>query len=246
MAWARPRCPWISAARRPSVGKREKGGLRKVRHAGAREGGRRGAPHAQARHVHTLRGGGASMRGVGGRAGRDAGQTGRGWQRRGRLRAPRAGAPLAGVRARRERTPASGALGPELALGRGARQAARPAPSPFNAPTKSVRPRHLLRPRAAMCHVKGPSARRPQPRPVPRDQKRGKDSLNAPFDGREAVERGVRRAKFAAVFGLRHCGLWEGGKQRGKHHVFLRPLTPPVTPPPRNVSMPPYPPPRAL
>ena len=127
-----------------------------------------------------------------------------------------------------------------MALGRGARQAARPAPSPFNAPTKSVRPRHLLRPRAAMCHVKGPSARRPQPRPVPRDQKRGKDSLNAPFDGREAVERGARRAKFAAVFGLRHCGLWEGGKQRGKHHVFLRPLTPPVTPPPpRNVSMPP-------
>jgi hypothetical protein len=160
MALAPPRCPRSPAAGWPSAGKRGKGGLRKVRLAGAREGGRRGAPRRRRATctcyvaAASARAAGAGARGVtrGKRGGAGSGVGVCARRGCGHLRAPR-----------RARTPASGALagarvGPG---GGGARQAARPAPSPYTCRQSSVRPRHLLCPRVAMCHVKGPPRRTP-------------------------------------------------------------------------------------
>lgn len=212
MAWAPPRCPRSPSARWPSAGKRGKGGLRKVKLAGAREGGRRGAPRRRratcTRYVAAApaRAAWAGVwgvtRGKRGGAGRGAASA-RAASGRAVSGRPRA---LASARVR------GAVVGARMGLG-GHKTGRAPRAQTISCTDKSsVRPRHLLCPRAAMCTLKRPPRGAPQQRPVPRTPREWIHPLNAPFRGRSAVERGARCAKFAASF---HRGPWEEGDRGG-------------------------------
>ena len=191
--------------------------MRKVRHAGAREGGRRGAPrrrratctcYVAAASAHAAWAGVWGVtRGKRGWAGCGAGVCAR--RGCGHLRAPR-----------RARTPASGALaGARVGPGGGRKTCRAPRAQSIYVPTKQRATTPPALPARRNVPRKRPPAAHPSRGQYLGPPGRWMHPLDAPFNGRDAVERGARCAKFAASF---HRGPWEEGDRVGRTGRHLR------------------------
>jgi hypothetical protein len=121
---------------------------------------------------------------------------------------------------RRARTPASGALaGARVGPGGGRKTCRAPRAQSIYVPTKQRATTPPALPARRNVPRKRPPAAHPSRGQYLGPPGRWMHPLDAPFNGRDAVERGARCAKFAAFF---HRGPWDEGDRVGQTGRHLR------------------------